>query len=135
MWQRLERSRLTSGIVAWAIVGAQKWRSGLTAKESAFIQLGTAVCAAPVGIRGQREASGCLQKARCSQEQGGYMCMVEEGPGQGAQSLVLGKPGWLAGGQRAGREVGGGPGEGYNEGRWWRASLLGLGLGRPRWWL
>lgn len=72
MWQRLERSRLTSGILAWAAAGAQKWRSGFAAEESTFIPLGTAVCAGPVGSRGQREVSGCLHKARCGQEQGGH---------------------------------------------------------------
>lgn len=53
-------------------------------EDSEFIQLGTAVCVVPVGIRGQGEVSCCLQKARDGQKQGRHVC------GEG-QEKILGR--------------------------------------------
>lgn len=64
------------------------------------------------------------------------MCMVKgRGRSRAGNAEPSVREASVAGGQRAGREVGGGPGEGCNEGQWWRANQLGLGLGKSRWWL
>lgn len=64
------------------------------------------------------------------------MCMVKgRGRSRAGSTEPSVREARVAGGQGAGREVGGEPGEGCYEGQWWRANLLGLGLGKSRWWL
>lgn len=127
---------MTSGILAWAAAGGQKRRSGFAAKDSTFIQLGTAVCAGPVGIRGAEEGILLPPESKVWPGTGRtHMCVVKgrrrSGAGRTEPSVGEAR---AAGGERACREVGGGPGEWCHEGQWWRACLLGLGLGRSRWW-
>lgn len=133
MCQRLEGSRMTSIVLVWATAMERRRRGGFVVEDSEFIQLGTAVCVVPVGIRGQGEVSCCFQKARDGQKQGRHTCVVKGRRRSRAEHTEpsVGKA-RVAGEERAGREVGG-PGEWRHEGQCWRACLLGLRLRRSRW--
>lgn len=64
MCQRLEGSRMTFIVLVRATAVERRRRGGFVVEDSEFIHSGTAVCVVPVGIRGQREVSCCLQKAK-----------------------------------------------------------------------